>query len=204
MIYIPGHTRTPEATAWRLMAEHPFALLISVGDGEPHITPMPVVVDAERRILKGHLARANPHARLVDGATPMSIVFQGPHAYISPEWYDHAEVPTWNYLLAEARGVPVESDREGSLAIVRELVDLYETPGGSHRAPDAEHERILPGIVAFTMPIEQLMVKAKVSRNKSMTSREGVIAGLRDRGEAEDFALARWMEELSGTPPLLE
>lgn len=200
MIYIPGHTRTPESTAWRLMAEHPFALLISVGAGEPYITPMPVVVDAERRMLKGHLARANPHAKLIDGQTPLTVVFQGPHAFITPEWYDHAEVPTWNYLLAEARGVPIEADREGSLAIVRELIDLYEGPGGANRAPDAEHERILPGIVAFTMPVERLMVKAKVSRNKSPGSREGVIRGLNERGEADDVALARWMEELSREP----
>lgn len=179
------------------MQENSFALLISVGDGEPYITPMPVVVDAEARVVKGHLARANPHAKLIDGRTPLTVVFQGPHAFITPEWYDHAEVPTWNYLLAEARGVPIEADREGSLAIVRELIDLYEGPGGVNRAPDAEHERILPGIVAFTMPIERLMVKAKVSRNKSVVSREGVIRGLQERNEADDVALARWMKELS-------
>lgn len=197
MIYVPGHTQVGEELAWRLMAEHPFATLISVGSGEPHVTLMPVVVDEGNRVLRGHVAAANPHAKLIDGVTPMTVLFYGPHAYISPEWYDHAEVPTWNYLLAEAQGIPEPADRETSLSIVRELVSLFESPDAVHRAPDAEHERILPGIVAFVMPIHRVTTKAKVSRNKSVASREGVVSGLKARATADDLALARWMEQLS-------
>lgn len=197
MIYVPGHTRVPEDIAFELMAAHSFATLISVGEGEPYVTLMPVVIDAEARILRGHLAAANPHAKLIDGQTSLTVIFHGPHAYISPEWYGHPAVPTWNYLMVEAVGTPQPADSALSLAVVRELTDVYEGEAVSFRAEDAEQERILPGIVAFTMPIERLTAKAKVSRNRTMDERLGVIAGLHERGTDEDRALARWMERLS-------
>jgi len=197
VIYVPGHARVSEDVAWQLMAEHPFATMISVGAGEPHVTLMPVVVDIERRLLRGHLAAANPHRKLIDGRTPMTVIFHGPHAYITPKWYGHPAVPTWNYLMVEAVGVPVPADSTDALAIVRELTDEYQGVDASFRAENEEQERILPGIIAFTMPIERLTVKAKVSRNRTREEREGVIRGLHERGSTDDLALASWMERLS-------
>jgi transcriptional regulator len=197
VIYVPGHARVDESVAWKLMAEHPFATLISVAEGEPHVTLMPVVVDADLRLLRGHLAAANPHRKLIDGGTPMTVIFHGPHAYITPKWYGHAAVPTWNYLMVEAVGTPTPADPATSLAIVRELTDGYQGDDAAFRAEDQEQERILPGIIAFTMPIERLTAKAKVSRNRTMEEREGVIRGLKERAHADDLSLAAWMERLS-------
>lgn len=197
MIYVPGHARVSEDIAFELMAAHPFATLISVREREPFVTLMPVVVDSEARNLRGHVAAANPHAKLIDGQTPMTIIFHGPHAYISPEWYGHPAVPTWNYLVVEAVGTPLRAERAESLAVVRELTDVFEGEATAFRAEDAEQERILPGIVAFTMPIDRLTAKAKVSRNRTIDERLGVIAGLKSRADGDDVALAAWMERLS-------
>lgn len=197
MIYVPGHARVDEDVAWQLMAEHPFATLISVGEGEPHVTLMPVAVDPGTRILRGHVAAANPHAKLIDGTTSMIVIFHGPHAYISPKWYGHAAVPTWNYLMVEAVGIPTPADPAMSLAIVRELTDAFQGDDSAFRADDGEQERILPGIVAFTMPIDRLTAKAKVSRNRTLEERVGVIDGLKQSGSDEERLLAAWMERLS-------
>lgn len=197
MIYVPGHARVGEDVAFELMAAHPFVTLISVEDGEPHVTLMPVVVDRDRRVLRGHLAAANPHRKLIDGATSMSAIFHGPHAYIEPEFYGHPAVPTWNYLVVEAIGVPRPLEAAGSLDVVRELTDVYEGGASEFRAPDTEQERILPGIIAFEMAIDRLTAKAKVSRNRTIDERLGVIAGLKSRAEGDDLALAAWMERLS-------
>jgi transcriptional regulator len=197
VIYVPGHARVSEDVAWQLMAEHPFATLISVADGEPYVTLMPVVVDPDQRLLRGHLAAANPHRKLIDGRTPMNVIFHGPHAYISPKWYGHSAVPTWNYLMVEAVGIPMPANAADALAIVRELTDIYQGEDSDFRAEDAEQERILPGIIAFTMPIERLTAKAKVSRNRTMEEREGVIQGLKQSGTDEELSLATWMERLS-------
>jgi len=197
VIYVPGHAKVGEDVAYEVMTAHSFATLISVGEGEPHITLMPVVVDRERKILRGHLAAANPHRKLIDGVTPMTVIFHGPHAYIDPEFYGHPAVPTWNYLMVEAIGVPRPLDSGPSLELVRELTDVFQGGSAEFRAPDAEQERILPGIVAFEMPINQLTAKAKVSRNRTMEERLGVIEGLKVRAEGDDLALATWMERLS-------
>ena len=111
-MYVPKHF-DPADPAWchALMARESFALLVSTGtDGLPFATHLPLLLDADRGpqgTIVGHLARANPHARLLAEGRPTLAVFQGPHAYISPGWYaTHPSVPTWNYVAVHATGRP--------------------------------------------------------------------------------------------------
>jgi transcriptional regulator len=48
------------------------------------------------------------------------IVFEGPHGYISPSWYQRTPAaPTYNYLTVQVRGsVEVLSDPKQALAVV--------------------------------------------------------------------------------------
>ncbi len=146
--------------------------------------------------LQGHLARANPHWRCFAAGSPTSVVFQGPHGYVSPSWYQQRPaVPTWNYVAVHAHGRPTPvADRQRARALLGAQVDHFEAAlEAPWRLGDAADfvEGIIDAIVVFEMPIERLEGKIKLSQNRSAADRSGVIAALR---AAEGSVLAEAME----------
>ncbi|MGH8481369.1 MAG: FMN-binding negative transcriptional regulator [Nevskiaceae bacterium] len=192
-VYIPRHFAGDEATARRLIADHPFALLVTGGGDGVHATHLPLVLDDAGTGLIGHVARVNPHWQaFVDGTTV--AIFQGPHAFVSRGWYRDpgGNVPTWNYAAVHVTGRPTLADAAETRAAVERLSARFEDPA---LAPVAEEkmQRLLKGIVAFRMPIEQLEVKFKMSQNKPAEV-AGVIAALKATGRHDELATAQWME----------
>lgn len=137
-------------------------------------------------MLRAHVARANPVWQEA-GAETVAI-FQGPDAYISPNWYPSKHqtgkaVPTWNYAVVHAHGrLRVIEDREWLLQLVTELTNTHERtqqlPWKVSDAPQDYLERMLEMIVGIEMPVEKLVGKWKVSQNRSDSDRAGVAAGL--------------------------
>jgi transcriptional regulator len=166
----------------------PFALVVTAADGELAATHLPLLLDAAegpQGTLYGHVARANPHWRCFDAATRALAVFSGPHAYVSPRWYERPSVPTWNYVAVHAEGAPrVIEDGAEVEALLRRLTDVYEGEGGFAVLPRDLVARMSRGIVAFALPIERLTGKAKLSQNKTAGDRAGVIRGLEAQGDA--------------------
>jgi transcriptional regulator len=203
-MYVPSHFREPDL-AWqqRAMREHPFALLVTPHQGELHMTWLPFLLDAARGplgTLEAHLARANPHAAAVLAGAPSTVAFLGPHGYVSPRWYaDPArQVPTWNFVAVHAHGAPrpVEAT-EPLLALVARLVAVHEAevvPPWSVAEAQAHAERLAPHIVGFTLAIERLEAKRKLSQNRAAADRAGVLAALATR--PADAALRAAMLEL--------
>lgn len=192
-LYTPPHFEGDDATARRLIADYPFATLITSAPGaEPHITYVPLLLEDDA--LVGHLARANPHWQKF-GEGPSVALFHGPHAYVSPHWYEKPvdQVPTWNYAVVHVHGRPAPIAGGNPRAHVERLAARFE---GNKPLPteSAKIDRLLNGIVPFRMPIERIEVKLKMNQNKSAADRAGVIRGLRASGRAEDLATAAWME----------
>jgi transcriptional regulator len=181
-----------------LMQRFDFALLIRPALPAPFLTHIPFLLDPDRGpkgTLVGHLARANPHAEHLAGEA--LVVFQGPHAYVSPSWYqDQSTVPTWNYAVVHVRGV-AESFREPERlrSIVERLTEVHEQRVGSSWKLGAALDRELSGIVGFDIPIRTLEGKFKLTpmlnQNRSAADRRGVIRALArsedplERGVAE-------------------
>jgi len=201
-LYQPPHFAVGEhATLIALMRERPLATLVSVADGEPHFTHLPLEVEAggEGLLLLGHVARANPHwQRWGDGAA-VAAIFHGPDAYISPRRYSAREaVPTWNYIVVHAAGrVSVTHDAEAKERILKALIDRHDH--GYRRQWDELgeefRERMKRGIVGLTIEVERLEGKFKLSQNRPAADRASVHAGLQ-AGSAADRALADWMARL--------
>ena len=85
-MYVPGHfAEHDEDVVWSLIEAHPFALLVTHDAEGFRATHMPFLVDRRRRVLSGHMARANPQPQRTDGEA--MVVVSGPNAYISPNWY---------------------------------------------------------------------------------------------------------------------
>lgn len=194
-MYRPRSFAIDNAAAIRgLMTENGFATLLTPHAGGIEITHIPLLLDVDKSrygVLSGHVARANPHWRHWSDDAPESVaIFHGPHGYISPGWYaDTRAVPTWNYAVVHAIGRPrLLEDRERLKALVMRLASVYEAPLGrpwNAEAAAGVIERELDGIVGFTMPIDRLEGKFKLSQNRSAADRDGVIAALEALGSPQ-------------------
>jgi transcriptional regulator len=153
--------------------------------------------------LRAHVARANPQWRHFEEGREALIVFQGPHAYISPSWYEtQPAVPTWNYAAVHAYGVPQLLDASGLKALLYTMVALYEGVGeeGWQFEMGAEYvEQMMRGIVGFEIPIARLEGKLKMSQNRSETDRRRVIERLQSSERASDQDTAKMMQSLLPT-----
>lgn len=168
-----------------------FGLLVTRPDGGFATSYLPWELDAERGThgtLVGHLARYNPQWQVPAEGEPALVVFQGPHAYISPSWYpgkrdDPRQVPTWDYLAVEARGKLKIFDNDARLyALLTRLTDRNEA-GREHRwrvtdAPDDYVRAEMRHIVGIELEIESLVGRYKLSQNRNRADQEGARAGL--------------------------
>ncbi|MEL4889926.1 FMN-binding negative transcriptional regulator [Xanthomonas protegens] len=183
-----------------LIADHPFATLVTVADGLPCATPLPVLYrrDSERILVEGHWSRANPQAR---HAGPALLIVHGPHAYVSPGWYPDKEtmarVPTWNYATAHLHGHLQPSDDEAMLAdVVARLSERHERALGSdwRYEPDNDaHRRQLRGIVGFRLEVERVELKFKLSQNHPPANQAAVREALQARADTGAQAVAALM-----------
>ena len=200
-MYLPAHfeeSRTP--VMHQLMRAHPLATWVVQGADGLVVNHIPFLVDPDRGshgTLVGHVARANPVWQRL--ATSVAV-FQGPQAYVSPNWYPskHAHgkaVPTWNYAVVHAHGTPhaIES-RDALLDIVTRLTRAHEAgqaaPWQVSDAPPEFIEQMLKAIVGIEMPIERLVGKWKVTQNRPIADRLGTVAGLHQQGDAQSLAMA--------------
>ena len=208
-MYRPRHFDIDDAAVLRrFMREQSFALLVTAPKGVPTASHIPLFLDTDGdgpdRLL-GHVAKANTQWRDFDGETEAMAMFWGPHAYVSPSWYQSEKmVPTWNYVTVHAYGKPrVLAEPKDARDVLARLIDAYESDATGNwsmdRLPETFVEKQLKGIVAFEMPIGRLQGKFKLSQNRSAADREGVIEGLRGSGDPESLEVARLMAEFN--PP---
>ncbi len=196
-MYVPGDFAVEDRAALaRVIRENPFGLLAGVLDGAPFASHLPFLYDGDR--LLSHMARANPQWRAIDGRTEMLAVFSGPHAYVSPRWYQSTPaVPTWNYVAVHVHGAPRVIDDAGEVrALLDRLVAEYEGDAWTLGSQGEDFAgRMMRGIVAFELPVARIEGKFKLSQNRPVQDRRGVIAGLRETGDPADAALAELMSE---------
>jgi transcriptional regulator len=202
-VYIPAHFAPEPALVEELLRNHGAADLVTMtGTGLvasflPFIYVPPAAPDESSPqpslgALHGHLARNNDQWKLIPAGEAMAIV-RGPDAYISPGWYaskaEHGRVvPTWNYLTAHVYGrLIVHDDPVWTEDLVRRLTVKHEAyrarPWSVDDAPRGFIDGQLRAIVGIELEITRIEAKAKLSQNRPPADVEGVIAGLRERGE---------------------
>lgn len=192
-MYAPPHFREDRITvlhgAMRLIA---FATLVTQGPDGIEANHLPLLLDAQAGILRGHVARANPVWQQWQAAAPALAIFLGPDAYISPNWYPAKAqtgkaVPTWNYLTVHARGtITVMQDGDWLRAHVTAISDTHEAgrpePWAVTDAPPAYIASLLRAIVGIEIAITSLEGKWKLSQNRAADV-EGVSQALRQEGQ---------------------
>jgi transcriptional regulator len=174
-MYTPRHFAESEALGFDLIERRGFGLLLMSAGGKPEISHLPFVLDRPGRRLVAHVARANPIWKLMDGAAEATAVFQGPNAYVSPDWYEKpaAAVPTWNYAVVHVLGRPTTLDDAGTVDLLVRLSGLHEERLRPKRpwTVDKLGAELFAGmrkaIVGFALPIERLETKIKMSQNRT-------------------------------------
>jgi transcriptional regulator len=201
-MYIPAHFAPDETQVNELLRNHGAADLVTLTAQGLVATMLPFIYvppgdsgTAEPHgALHGHLARNNEQWKL-DSVGEALVIVRGPDAYITPGWYaTKAEtgrvVPTWNYVTAHVYGrLIVHDDPVWTEDLVRRLTTKHEAyrnhPWSVDDAPRAFIEGQLRAIVGIELAITRIEAKAKLSQNRSPADVEGVIAGLRERGDKE-------------------
>lgn len=205
-MYIPeSFAQNDKALLIEMMGAHSFALLISTQEsGEPFVTHLPFVVreDADRLIIEGHMARANPHWQYLEKNARALIVFSGPHAYVSPSLYESKEnVPTWNYITVHAYGqVKLAHEMSRKYGAQARLINTLE-PAYKQQFDELRPAYLygrMSAIVAFEFSVERLEGKFKLSQNRPLVDRQNVATAFAN-GNDEQRAVARWMQRLSLT-----
>jgi len=185
--------------------EHSLGLLISTSeDGRLHASSIPFLIDSECTELKGHMARMNEQWNNLDGRDVL-VLFQGPGHYISPEWYgEEASVPTWNYVSVHVEGsfrLVEKEDRK--MALLDEMVAHYE--GGLGRSwsadwGDSRYRSMVEHIAAFTISIEKIEGKWKMSQNHTENGIKNVAGELLKVGTHDASRVSGMMlESLNST-----
>jgi transcriptional regulator len=202
-MYIPAAFREDDAEKlFDLIEQHSFGLLISDFEGAPFATHLPLLLDrtvAPHGCLIGHMARANPHWEKVDGKTALAV-FAGPHAYVSPTWYEAENVvPTWNYVAVHAYGTfRAIHEQEPLLKIVGRYVSFYEAALPNPWTFDARSEyaqKMAGAIVGFRIEISRLEGKWKLNQNHPRERREKVVRALNASGDPASRAVAELMQQ---------
>ena len=199
-LYIPKHFREEdEAALVALIEANAFGTLVSASpEGAISVSHIPFEVRREAGGLRllGHLARANPHWQALEGARETLAIFEGPHAYVSPGWYEtHPSVPTWNYAVVHAHGRARLMDEAELHELVSELSAKYEAgrekPWRMGELPADYVQNMLDAIVGFELEVEKLDGKFKLSQNRKPVDQARVVAALEREGAAELADLMR-------------
>ena len=199
-MYIPKSFKVSDAeTLYWFLRDHNFATLVTEQLGHLTASAIPFMVDSERGVLKAHLARANDQWRHFDGREAL-VIFQGPHAYISPSWYaEHPSVPTWNYTAVHVYGAPTVIDDESIVrTMLTELVANHEhgrDPEWPMQLPDDYYQKMRQAIVVFEIPIDRIEGKFKLSQNRLGVDVDSVINHLESSSSPLDIETARLMAE---------
>jgi transcriptional regulator len=189
----------------KLMRENSFATVVSMVDGAPFASHVPVLVESPpgdgALKIRGHLARANPQWRHLANGEQVLAIFHGPHGYVSPAWYaDPQSVPTWNYAAVHAYGRAALLDTAGLRTLLKALVDVHEgafaRPWRFESLPADFVEGLLAAIVGFEISVDSVEAKLKLSQNRPPEDQRQVRDQLAASADPVARDVAAWMDLL--------
>lgn len=180
------HARSAADVA-EVIARNSFATLVTHSAAGLIATHLPFVLEGET--LYAHMARANPHAAIV-GTAESLVIFTGPHAYISPAWYEErATAPTWDYIAVHCYGTAVLHDAVETRRNIERLIGVVE--GGRENGwsmselSDEAVQRLLANVVSFEIPLARVEAKFKLEQGNKPERIRAAIAELERSGERE-------------------
>lgn len=180
------------------LKQNNFPALVS-RDGEQLVaTHLPVeIIENETGSLTilGHMSRANPQWKSF-GEQEVLLIFQGAHTYISPRWYNHVNVPTWNYMMVHVYGRVRTVEGRELHTLLNQLVGKHEA-GTSYRLEDLPDEFVqkeMKGVFGFALEVTRIDAGYKLSQNRNDDDHENIIRELEKRGDENSESVAKEMK----------
>jgi transcriptional regulator len=209
VVYLPpAFNETRTELLIEHIEQHEFGLLVSHGSEGLIASQIPFLVERrdDRLYLQSHLSRANPQAGNLDGSGDIGgealAIFAGPHAYVSPTWYEAGPaVPTWNYAAVHAYGAArTVADPDWLRGLLQRLTERHEArepapPWRMEDLPEPYLRAMLNGIIGVEIAVSRLEGKFKLSQNRPAADRPRIIAALERRDDPDSRAVARLMRE---------
>ena len=185
----------------KFLQENSFGILINQTNGKLWATHIPLELDTNENgatILSGHISKENPQWNGFIDNDQVLAVFSGPHSYISSSWYDHENVPTWNYIAVHVYGKIKIIEGEAVIESLKKLVDKYEQKSENPvRIEDLSQKIMLQsrGIVAFEIEITEIQATRKMSQNRDEKNHQNIIAELEKVNTNQSIAIANEMKK---------
>lgn len=199
-MYIPPKFKLKdEAQIRAYIRQYPFATLITAAENYPIATHLPFIIEqeGEQWYLLSHLAKANPQWKGLATQQPL-VVFQEPHAYISPTYYEKEEnVPTWNYIAVHVYGkVEMLLETKQAVEVLEKTIAVFEKSfqGQWENLDEGYKKRLLNGMVAFRIKINKLEAKEKLSQNKTAQEQQTISDALLDTSDSSAQQLGEIMK----------
>lgn len=201
-MYVPGYYKNEDADSIRGFIEsNSFAILVSSVDGRPWATHIPLIFLRHpdgKEVLTGHISRGNKQWKQWDDQEVLTI-FQGPHSYISSSWYDHENVPTWNYIAVHVYGKIKIIEGEALISQLDLLINKFEAGSKKPARLDEISEKYLQnemqGIVGFEIEITDIQAASKLSQNKDDKNHSAIINELEKKEDQNSSLIAKEMKK---------
>lgn len=204
LMFVPKLFRIEDHQAIEdFIRQNSFATLVSSVEGKPWATHLPLELEknaAGESVLWGHLSKSNPQWKYFSSGETVMAVFMGPHSYVSSSWYQHLNVPTWNYIAVHVYGIMRLLDEDASYELLKRLVRKYEArsakPVDVETMPKEFVLKEMKGIVAFEMSIARVEGKWKLSQNRNDEDFASVIRELEALNELNAMQVAGEMKKI--------
>ncbi|MBW4362214.1 FMN-binding negative transcriptional regulator [Flavobacterium taihuense] len=199
-MYIPDLYKNEDKEVIRtFLKANAFGILINQTNGKLWATHIPLELESNsegEEVLMGHISKENPQWTAFESDNQVLAVFTGPHSYISPSWYDHENVPTWNYSAVHVYGKIKIIEGDAVIDSLTKLVDKYEQNSKCPvRVAELSKKTMMQtrGIVAFEIKIEEIQAQTKMSQNRDDKNYSNIISELEKTENPQSMAVAKEM-----------
>jgi transcriptional regulator len=202
-MYIPTHFKNDNIDEIKkFIQSNSFGILIGAGETKIMASHIPLELytnEAGEDVLYGHISKANTQWKNFENHKDVLVIFSGQHSYISSSWYDHENVPTWNYIAVHVYGTIRIIEGNMLLDSLKRLVNKYERNSANPVSVEKMSERVidngLKGIVGFEIKINEIEAAYKLSQNRDTKNYENIIKELEKKGDPDSMAIAKEMRE---------
>jgi len=183
------------------LVENSFGILVNQTDGKLCATHIPLELDINKEgkeVLLGHLSKENPQWKGFTDHDKVLAIFSGPHSYISSSWYNHENVPTWNYIAIHVYGKIKIIEGEAVINSLKKLVDKYEQNSENPIRMEGLSEKTMMqsrGIVAFEIEIQEIQATKKMSQNRDDIDHTTIVLELEKTKNEQSIAVAKEMKK---------
>lgn len=200
-MYIPKYYKVNNVDEiYDFIQQNAFGTIVTTEQGKPIATHLPLgfTKEGDDYYITGHMAYANPQWKTFEEENEnVLVMYQGPHAYISSSWYEHENVPTWNYQAVHVYGtacIMSEQELEEDLIALLQKYEHHREQAVLWETLSPQTKKQIKGIVGFKIKIEEIQAAYKLSQNRNDEDYDRIIDKLNEEEDVHAHQIAEVMK----------